>query len=103
MNIEVINDVIIEGHLRLNGDCYIYDDDFFLNLDKLVNNKKFKFKSYLDEFYLFPYFVTNNFNLNIINKKEIEEILMKNNVYNIRWDNINFVTSKRRFAKTFNV
>lgn len=89
MNIEVINNVIIEGHLRLNGDCYIYDDDFFLNLDRLINNKKFKFNVCSNEFFLFPYFVTNKFNSSIMNRKEIEDILIENDVNNIRWDNIN--------------
>lgn len=88
MNIELINDKIIEGHLRLNGDYYIFDDKFIQNISNLINKNPYELKVKKKSFYLFPYFVTSNFNLNIISKDEIEEILNKNKVYNIRWDNI---------------
>ena len=44
MNIEIINDTIIEGHLRLNGDYYIYDDNFLKNLSKLIDKKDYNLK-----------------------------------------------------------
>lgn len=88
MNIEIINDIIIEGHLRLNGDYYIYDDKFLKNLSNLMDRKDYNLKVKKKKFYLFPYFVSANFNLDILNKEEIEEILAKSNVKNIRWDNI---------------
>ena len=88
MNIEIINNIIIEGHLRLNGDYYIYNDKFLKNLSNLIANKEYQLKVKKKKFYLFPYFVESNFNLNILNKEEIEEILQELNVKNIRWDNI---------------
>ena len=88
MNIEIINNIIIEGHLRLNGDYYIYNDDFLKNLSNLIDNKEYQLKVKKKKFYLFPYFVESNFNLNILNKEEIEEILREFEVKNIRWDNI---------------
>lgn len=88
MNIEVINDIIIEGHLRLNGDLYCYNDDFFINLSNLIDGKPYELKVKKKKFYLFPYFVPGNFNLNILDVDEIENILKDNGVFNIRWDNI---------------
>ena len=89
MNIEIINEVIIEAHLRFNGDLYLYDDNFFLNLSNMIDNKKYNLKVSKKKIYLIPYFVNSNFNLNILNKSEIEDILIENNIDNIRWDNIN--------------
>ena len=40
VNIEIINDVIIEAHLRFNGDMYIYHDKFFRELDRMQKEKK---------------------------------------------------------------
>ena len=99
MNIEIINNIIIEGHLRLNGDCYIYKDKFFKNLNKLILNKKFKLKVNKKKFYLFPYFVPSNFNINILNKDEIEELLLENKIKNIRWDNINSQYQRQDFSR----
>ena len=85
---KLINDKIIEGHLRLNGDFYIFDDKFVKNLSYLLLNKKYQLKVKKKPFYLLPYFISSNFNLNVINQEEIEDILEYNIVNNIRWDNI---------------
>lgn len=99
MNIEIINDIIIEGHLRLNGDLYLYDDYFFKNLSKLIDNKNYILKVNKKKIYLFPYFVDSTFNLKILNKNEIEEILLDNNVNNIRWDNIKSLYQKSDLSR----
>ena len=87
MNIEIIDNVIIEAHLRLNGDCYIYDDEFFIQVDNMIAHKEFKFDYYIRKFYLFPYFV-QNFTLTDYKKKLVEDLLLKNDIKNIRWDDI---------------
>ena len=99
MNIEVINDVIIEGHLRLNGDFYLYDNNFVKNLSKLIDGEEYKLKVKKKKFYLFPYFVPNNFSQDIVNKEEIEEILLKENINNIRWDNLNSQFQRNDFNR----
>jgi hypothetical protein len=88
MNIEIINNTIIEGHLRLNGDLYLYDDNFLINLSKMINNLDFELVVSKNIFYLFPYFINRKFNTDIIDCKDIENILLTNKIKNIRWDNI---------------
>jgi hypothetical protein len=91
MNIEIIDDVIIEGHLRFNGDLYLYDLDFLKTVSLLIERKEYdksKLSINIDQLYLFPYFVFNNFDIKILDKKQIEDILLMNGIDNIRWDNI---------------
>ena len=87
MNIEIIDNIIIEAHLRLNGDCYIYDDNFFIQVDNMIANREYTFTKYNNNFYLFPFFV-KKITLSSFKKKIIEDLLFKNGVNNIRWDNI---------------
>jgi len=87
MNIEIIDNIIIEAHLRLNGDCYIYDDNFFIQLNNMIANRDYIFDNYPNKFYLFPYFV-QNFTLSDYKKKLVEDLLLKNDIKNIRWDDI---------------
>ena len=75
--------------MRLNGDWYLYDDNFFIKLSNLISGKKYELNVKRKPFYLFPYFVYSNFNVKILDKIEIENILSNNKVNNIRWDNIN--------------
>ena len=69
INIEIIKDNIIECHLRLNGDSYFYNDKFFINLSKMIKEPlcNFEIKINLEIFYILPYFVKSNFNLDILN------------------------------------
>lgn len=89
MNVEVIDNNIIEGHLRLNGDCYIYDDNFFINLSNLIKGERYQFKKIESKIFLFPYFVNYTFDNKFLCKEEIEKILYRNNCYEVNWDNIN--------------
>ena len=57
LNIEVIDEYIIEMHLRLNGDLFLYSEQ---NLDDMINYKKIKVNSTC----FFPIFVKNNFDDN---------------------------------------
>ena len=68
MNIEIIDNIIIEAHLRLNGDCYIYDDNFFIQVDNMIANREYTFTKYNNNFYLFPFFV-KKITLSILKKK----------------------------------
>ena len=88
LNIEIINNNIIEAHLRLNGDYYLYDDNFIINLSRLISGDNYNLNVSKKVFYLFPYFVDSSFKLEILNKEEIENIISDKKVDNIRWDNI---------------
>jgi len=86
MNIEVINNSIIEGHLRFNGDCYLYNDIFFKNIDCLMNGKSYTLKVKKKKLYLFPFFITGTIKSSTIHKHVIEDLLIKHGITNIRWD-----------------
>jgi hypothetical protein len=101
INIELINDIIIETHLRLNGDFYIFDDNFLINLSKLINNKNYSFNVKKEKFYLCPYFVNSNINQKLINKDEIETILKNNDIENIRWDDIKSNYQRHDLSRLF--
>ena len=101
MNIEIINNNIIEGHLRPNGDSYFYSNDFLVNISNLINNNLYSFNKDKDIFYLFPYFVNANFNKSLINQNEIEKILISNNVYNIDWFDIESLYQRKELQRLF--
>ena len=101
INIELINNVIIEAHLRLNGDFYIFNDEFVKNLSNLISNEEYNFNVKKKQFYLCPYFVNSNINPKLINREEIENILISNNVNNIRWDNINSHYQRNDYCRLF--
>ena len=42
LNLEIIDNNIIEAHLRLNGDYFLYDYKFTKELDKLFNKQKWE-------------------------------------------------------------
>tara|TARA_B100001121_G_scaffold194175_1_gene169682 strand:- start:10665 stop:11501 length:837 start_codon:yes stop_codon:yes gene_type:complete len=58
INIEIINEYIIEMHLRLNGDLFLYSEQ---NIDDMINYKKIK----VDSTCFFPIFVNKYLNINI--------------------------------------
>lgn len=101
VNIEIINEIIIEAHLRLNGDIYNYDDNFFIELYKLINGQEYNLLVSKKKFYLFPYFVDNSFDINCLNKKKIEKILIDHNVKNIRWDEIDIEFQGHELKRLF--
>lgn len=58
VNVEIINDYIIELHLRLNGDLFLYSEQ---NIDDMVNHKEIK----VNNTCFFPIFVNKYLNVNI--------------------------------------
>lgn len=58
INIEIINEYIIEMHLRLNGDLFLYSEE---NIDDMIKGNLIKVKSTC----FFPIFVNKYFNVNI--------------------------------------
>lgn len=102
MNIEIINNNIIEGHLRPNGDNYFYNNDFLLNISNLIDNNSYSFnKKNKETFYLFPYFINANFNKLLINQNEIEKILISNDIYNIEWFDIESLYQRKELQRLF--
>lgn len=58
LNLELINGLIIEAHLRLNGDFQLYDKNFVTSLDNLYKNKVWDLNNFVvKKKYLFPIFV----------------------------------------------
>ena len=60
VNLEIIDDFIIEMHLRLNGDLFLYSEK---NLDDMINFKTIKVSNNC----FFPIFVKREFNIDITN------------------------------------
>lgn len=88
-NIEIINDHIIEAHLRLNGDYYLYNDNFTKELDKLYNRGIWELEYKIEKKYLIPVFINNKNNINDIDAKDILDITNKYYCNNIHFDDIN--------------
>lgn len=85
VNIEVIGDYIIEGHLRLNGDLFIYSLDDFYKLVNFSVTKEYQ-KIKLDKkIYFIPLFLKDK----NINFKSIEYLLKEDFVIDYKFDNIN--------------
>jgi len=96
LNIEVINKYIIEAHLRLNGDFFIYKESDF---DKLILfTETNKYKKLITNKYIsfFPLFLKNK----KIDFKSIEYLLKDKIVENYKFDNINS-TSQNEMNKRF--
>jgi hypothetical protein len=56
INVEIIDNYIIEMHLRMNGDFFLYNADFVKNLYNLITTKKYKHMKFGD-CYMIPVFV----------------------------------------------
>ena len=87
MNLEVIDGIIIEGHLRLNGDFHLYNTHFVSLISDLLEEKSVDFNSFkVKKLYLIPIFVEKKFNLK---NTEYQKILFDNGITNVFLDNIN--------------
>ena len=69
LNLEIIDNNIIEAHLRLNGDFYLYDKIFVKELENLYLNQKWSLNYKIDKLYLFPVFVNTDLNIKKIDFK----------------------------------
>jgi hypothetical protein len=77
INIEIINEYIIELHLRLNGDLFLYSEQ---NIDDMVKEKTIKVNSTC----FFPIFINKNININI--NININNIIKYIDTLNIEYD-----------------
>lgn len=99
VNIEIIDDIIIEAHLRLNGDYHLYDNEFTKELHELYNNKKWNLKYKINKKYLIPIFVDKTFQINKIDNNDIFLILSKFNCDNVQFDNIDSKFQKETLSR----
>ena len=90
INLETINGLIIEGHLRLNGDFHIYNTTFVKSLDFFYKNEIWDLNYDIKKTYLIPIFVAKDFDINdtikIMNK--VIEVLEKENITSFYHDKI---------------
>lgn len=82
MNIELIDGYIIEAHLRLNGDFFIFDEIMVDNFINFIKNKLYIFQE-IKQITFFPIFIKNI----SLDYKHVFNILDKWNI-NYKIDNI---------------
>ena len=99
VNIELIDNKIIEAHLRLNGDYYLYDDNFTKELDKLYNKSEWTLDYKIVKKYLLPVFINKTNNLSCIDNQCIFDILENYNCDNIHFDNIDSNYQKETLSR----
>lgn len=90
MNIEIIGNKIIEVHLRLNGDNYIFDEEINSHIGTLYKTGKWKYpknNKFVKKF-IFPVFNQPNLNVNF---NHIKNILHKydKNIFTYRFNKSN--------------
>lgn len=96
VNLEIINDYIIEVHLRLNGDMFIYDQN---NINKLISfyiTKDYQEIIISDKIYFIPFFTDIIDNIDF---KSIEYLLKEDYIIDYKFDNINSInqSDNKRF------
>jgi len=99
VNIELIDNKIIEAHLRLNGDYYLYNDDFTKELDKLYNKSEWNLEYKIEKKYLIPVFINKTANLSNIDNQCIFDILNNYKCDNIHFDNIDSNYQKETLSR----
>ncbi len=104
LNLEIIDDNIIEAHLRLNGDFYLYNDDFVKEVNNLYTNQTFRKKNFIknESLFIFPIFVPNNIDMfKNVNFDKILSYAKKYKVNSFRIDNINSEHQKKGLSRLF--
>ena len=101
LNLEIIDDRIIEAHLRLNGDFYLYDLQFVKELDNLYEKNQWNLNYKIKKIFLIPIFVNSNLDISKIDFKSIIKILKDYNVKSLRIDNINSKYQKKNKSRLF--
>lgn len=97
LNLETINDMIIEGHLRLNGDYFIYNEEIINNFINFYLTNKYK-KIQIEEIFYFPIFVKNNIEIkNNDIKKILDNTIKKYKKYIIEYDFDDFNSDNQNF------
>lgn len=88
INCETINNIIIDFHLRLNGDFYLYNNNIVEEIKNLYFNHQWNVKNYtVPKKYLIPIFIDKNLNFKV-NIKKVKNILIKYNCNNIQYNDI---------------
>ena len=88
LNLEIIDKNIIEAHLRLNGDFYLYNENFVRELENLYLNKKWNLKYSIKKVYLIPIFVKSSLKIENVDFNTILKLLNYYKVNSLRIDNI---------------
>jgi hypothetical protein len=104
LNLEIIDDNIIEAHLRLNGDFYLYNDDFVKEVNSLYTNRTFRKKNFIKSksLFIFPIFVPNKIDMfKDVNFNKILDAAKKFKVNSFRIDNINSEHQKEGLSRLF--
>ena len=105
INLEIIDNKIIEVHLRPNGDFFYYSNEDLKKIINLFKNDKwedFKFK----KMYLIPHFISNEKFLNnkdflTKNLEKYKKILDNKNILSIYSDKLNAKYQNESFKRIF--
>ena len=98
LNLETINDKIIEGHLRLNGDYFIYSKEMIDNFINFYITENYKKNIELKEIFYFPVFVKKDINIKNEDMKNIlEKVCIKYKKYIIDYEFDNFDSDSQNF------
>ena len=101
INMEIINNKIIEVHLRPNGDFFFYNEEKIKNIVNLFKYDKWSNFNF-EKIYLFPIFIDTDKIKNInINKKKLNKILNKNEIISINFDSINAKYQNNKYKRLF--
>ena len=101
LNLEVIDNNIIEAHLRLNGDFYLYDNTFVKELENLYINKKWNIDYKIKKMYIFPIFVETNLDIGGIDFENILRLLEYYKAKTLRIDDIRSTHQKKGISRLF--
>ena len=104
MNLEIINGLIIEVHLRLNGDFHLYNKNFVTNLDNLYEKGIWKLKNFkIKKKYLIPIFVSKDITQDklILIKDKIIELSNKFKINSLMEDDINSNEQSEYLSRAF--
>jgi|TARA_B110000037_G_C17003484_1_gene458249 hypothetical protein len=96
LNLETINDKIIEGHLRLNGDYFIYNKKIIDNFINFYITENYKKNIELKEVFFFPVFISKDINVKNI-KNILKKICIKYKKYIIDYEFDNFYSDNQNF------
>lgn len=89
LNLEVINGIIIEAHLRLNGDYHLYNEIFSNKISDVYEGIDVTFYDYkVEKLFLIPIFVYKDFSKEVDKNRLMKEFL-DNKITNVMLDNIN--------------
>lgn len=103
MNLEIINGLIIEGHLRLNGDFHLYNIDFVKHLDNFYKTNIWNLNYIIKKIYIIPIFTDVNISSDdyVILKKKVLKFTNENKINSLLIDNIHSKSQSEFLVRTF--